>query len=363
MNDRPRMRTGSDSTINLRVRSMETTRKIPFNFALYTQVLFWVVLFVMLLFSFVNAGSALLAAIDATALLLACHMINFYVAFAWLTPRYFENRRYGAFFAGLFLLLLLLTPLRMWVENHFIHRPFLLVRGRRLRGLVIFSEISVACFAFLFRMAIDSHLHIRKAADIERLQLQTELKFLKTQMNPHFLFNTINNVYSLALEGSGRTPEALLKLSGLLRYLLYECNHKVPLSKELNALESYIALFQLRYEEPLKISLHSEGEGAERLVEPMLLIPLLENAIKHSGIGVAEGAFIEIDIREDAGAWVAVMRNSRSEDPGIAADVGGIGLLNICKRLEMMGPGHSARDLSIQETDATFSVTLKIPGA
>jgi LytS/YehU family sensor histidine kinase len=289
-------------------------------------------------------------------------MINFYIAYAWLTPRYFEKRRYGAFAAGVLLLLLLLTPLRMWVENHFIHRPFLLVRGRRLRGLVIFSEISVASFAFLFRMAIDSHLHIRKAAEVERLQLQTELKFLKSQMNPHFLFNTINNVYALSLEGSGRTPEALLRLSGLLRYLLYECNQKVPLSKELNALESYIALFQLRYEEPLTILLDSSAGDGERLVEPMLLIPLLENAIKHSGIGVEEGAFIEIDIREDGGALIAVIRNSRSGDPYIAQEVGGIGLMNIRKRLEMLGPGHSARDLSIRETDGLFSVTLKIPG-
>src|SRR6187402_2942336 len=103
---------------------MRTTPKIPFNFALYAQGLFWVVLFFMLLFSFVNAGTALLMGIQAAGLLLFCHMINFYIAYAWLTPRYFEKRQYGSFVLGLLLLLLLLTPLRMWLENHFIHRPF-----------------------------------------------------------------------------------------------------------------------------------------------------------------------------------------------------------------------------------------------
>ena len=293
---------------------MERKRKIVFNFGLYAQALFWVVLFVMLLFSFVNAGSRLEMAAQAAFLLLFCHALNFYLLYSWMTPVWFEKGRYGAFTAGVFLLLLLLTPFRLWVESHFIHRPYLLVRGRRLSGLVIFSEVSIGTFAFLFRMAVDSQRHMVRASAIEKLQLQTELKFLKFQMHPHFLFNTINNVYSLSLSGSAKTPEALLKLSGLLRYLLYECNHPVALSRELNALEAYIDLFQLRYEEPLNIRLTQELQSMDKLIEPMLLIPLLENAIKHSGIGVEEAAFIEIALREKGGELYIEMANSR---PGI----------------------------------------------
>ena len=334
----------------------------PFNFTLYAQVLFWLALFVLLLFSFLNNSSGLSAAMMAAALLLVCHMINFYIVFAWLTPSYFEKRKYAVFFLGVFLLLLLLTPIRLWVENRFIHRPFLSMRGRHLRGLVLFSELSVVGFAFLFRMAIDSHIHKRRADDVEKLQLETELKFLKSQMNPHFLFNTINNVYSLALTGSERTPEALLKLSGLLRYLLYECNHKVPFSSELSALESYIALFQLRFEDPLKISLLSEVARREMPVEPMLLIPLLENAIKHSGIGVTKGAFIEMNFKEEGGRLLAGIKNSRSFDNYKMPEAGGIGLPNIRKRLEMLGPGLSGSDLMIRETNDVFEVWINIPG-
>jgi hypothetical protein len=335
----------------------------PFNFALYTQVLFWLALFTLLLFSFLNSGSVIGAAITAAVILVVCHMINFYIVFSWLTPAYFEKRKYAAFFLGVLLLLLLLTPIRMWIEDRFIHRPFLLLRGRRLRGLVIFSELTAVGFAFLFRMAIDSHIHKRRADDVERLQLETELKFLKSQMNPHFLFNTINNVYSLSLAGSERTPEALLKLSGLLRYLLYECNHKVPFSRELNALESYIALFQLRFEDPLNISLLSEVVRREMPVEPMLLIPLMENAIKHSGIGVAEGAYIEMKFREEEGRLLAGIRNSRTaEDYSKMPAAGGIGLPNIRKRLEMLGPGFSVDDLRIMQTSDVFEVWIRIPG-
>jgi hypothetical protein len=338
-------------------------RTTPFNFSLYAQVLFWLALFVLLLFSFLNGGSVLSAAVTAAALLLACHMVNFYIAFSWLTPRFFEKKKYGAFAAGIVLLILLLTPLRLRIEHQFIHRPFLLLRGRRLRGLVIISEVSVAAFAFLFRMAIDSHIHKRRADDVEKLQLETELKFLKSQMNPHFLFNTINNVYSLALTGSERTPEALLKLSGLLRYLLYECNHKVPFSSELQALEAYIALFQLRFEEPLKIYMVAEVSRSEMQVEPMLLVPLLENAIKHSGVGVTEGAYIELHFREEEGRLQARIKNSKFSGNYGMQEAGGIGLPNIRKRLEMLGPGLADRDLQIRETSEVFEVWIKIPGA
>jgi sensor histidine kinase YesM len=256
----------------------------------------------------------------------------------------------------------------------------------RLLGMVLFSEISIAAFAFLFRMSVDSEANKRRIGEIERLQLQTELKFLKSQMNPHFLFNTINNVYALALSRSDKTPAALLKLSGLLRYLLYECNQPTPYHKEIGALESYVALFQLRYEETLNISLHSEVQSMDMLVEPMLLISLLENAIKHSSIGVAPGAFIEIRLREEEGKLAASIKNSRSElnhtireagdgkddrgrdiaggitdDPAGAA-AGGIGLQNIYKRLEMLAPGLSSRNLQIKETPGIFEVFIKIPG-
>lgn len=334
-------------------------RKPAFNFARYAQLVFWVVLFLFLLFSSVGAGAR--RPLIAAGLLLLCHLLNFYTIFAWLTPRYFEQHRYAGFFAGLLLLLLLLTPFRLWVESRFVYRPFLLLRGRRLSGLVLFSEISMAAFAFLLRMAIDNFSSRRRADQLEKGQLEAELKFLKSQMSPHFLFNTINNLYALALLGSEKTPEALLRLSELLRYLLYECHLPVPLGKELTAIRSYIALLQLRYEEPLNIQVENRVTTTGMTIEPMLLVPLLENAFKHSGIGMAPDAFIRVELREEAGKLLGHFVNSTlADDHFMDGHPGGIGLQNIRKRLEVLQPVRPEENLVILEHGDAFEVFIKI---
>lgn len=315
-------------------------------------------LFVFLLSSMIGTGTAY--AVPGAMLLLVCHLLSFYTSFLWLTSVFFEKKKYGLFVFGLLGLLLALTPFRLWIEIRFIHRPFLVLRGRRLIGLVLFSELSSAGFGFLFRLALDNYASRRKADEVEKDRLQTELKFLKSQMNPHFLFNTINNVYALALTEPDKTPPALLKLSGLLRYLLYECDQQVPFSKELQAIESYIALFQLRYEAQLDIRLDVLVSSPDMFVEPMLFLPLLENAVKHSGIGVSPGAFIVIRLYEEAGQLTGSFLNSKSSLP-VHRDVGGIGLQNIRKRLEMLQPGLARENLSVQDHTDRFEVFIKIP--
>ena len=334
-------------------------RKIALQYILYAQMVFWVILFIFLLFS--ALGSNPLSALGVALLLLTCHLLNFYAIYSWLTPRYFERGRYGYFAAGVLGLFVVLTPFRFWIESNFVYHPFLLLHGRRLDALIIFSEISLAGFAFLLRMALDSFAGRERADEKEKAQLQTELRFLKSQMNPHFLFSTINNVYALALTGSEKTPQALLTLSGLLRYLLYESNTRVPLYKEMQAIESYIALLQLRYEDPLNIQIDNKVRSAGIPIEPMLLIPLLENAFKHSGIGILPGAFIRIHLQEEGGLLTGHFINSRSS---LAADgnAGGIGLQNIRKRLSVLQPRRPEENLVVLESPEVFEVFIKIPG-
>ncbi|MBS1659969.1 MAG: sensor histidine kinase [Bacteroidetes bacterium] len=323
-----------------------------FNFALYAQIIFWVVLFIFIL------GSP--QSVPASLLLLFCHMVNFYFVFSWLTPRYFEPGRYSWFGVAIVALLLTLTPFRLWIETHFINRPFLFQRGRHLIGLVLFSELTLSFLAFLFRMALDNYASRRRADQLEKGRLETELKFLKSQMSPHFLFNTINNIYALALTEPYKTRESLMKLSGLLRYLLYECNQLVPFAKELDAIESYIALFQLRYETALNITLDTQVSSSDMLIEPMLFLPLLENAIKHSDIGVVPEAFIHIRLQEEGGLLAGHFVNSKSTLPS-RNEPGGIGLQNIRKRLDMLQSGFSEQNLQVRETANGFEVFIKIP--
>lgn len=333
-------------------------RKLAHQYILYAQLGFWVVLFILLLFS--ALGRNPLSALGVALLLLTCHLLTFYTVYSWLTPRFFERGRYGYFVAGAMGLLLVLTPFRFWIEANFVHRPFLLLHGQRLHALIIFSELSLGGFAFLFRMALDGFVSRELSAEREITQLQTELRLLKSQMNPHFLFNTINNVYDLALTHSEKTPHALLTLSKLLHYLLYECNTPVPLHKEMQAIESYITLLQLRYEGPLNIRIENQVRSADRPIEPMLLIPLLENAFKHSGIGTLPEAFIHIQLREEEGLLIGHFINSRSPLPA-EVNGGGIGLQNIRKRLGTLQPRRPEENLVVLESPEVFEVFIKIP--
>ncbi len=325
------------------------------------QAAFWSTLLgIALYLSVISMGWE--AALRRAPLIVLCHFAYFYVFYYFLIPRYFEKKKFGTAILGLILLLVVLTPIRYDIEKQFLlDRP--LGRGivglPGLMGFVIFSELAIASFASLLRLTVSNQRHKQRAAYMQKLQLETELRFLKTQMSPHFLFNTINNIYSLALVKSDKAPEALLKLSDLLRYLLYECHENVTLKKEIDALHLYKHLFQLRYENMLAISISNEVENSEHIrLEPLLLIPLLENALKHSGIGLIKESFANVSIRREDGRLAFHFINSMSRIP-TGVDVGGFGMQNIRKRLELQyGNQYS---LSVHSTEQQFSVLLKIP--
>jgi sensor histidine kinase YesM len=286
------------------------------------------------------------------------HLINFYGFYSWLIPVYYQKKKYVHAFIGGLLLLALLTPFRIIIENNF------LISGRLMNlekfgrlSFVLFTEVAIAAFASLMRLARDNEVDKQQILALERMHLESELRFLKAQMNPHFLFNTINNIYSLTLMKSDKAPEALLRLSGLLRYLLYESQEKVPLGKEVNALHEYLVLFQLKYEQQLNVTLNVTA-NEERMVEPLVLIPVLENALKHSGVGLAEDAYALLTIYEE-GNYLIIESNNSKTTLRVKHEQGGIGLVNIQKRLNMAYPGTHV--LKIKDSGKHFSLRIKIP--
>jgi hypothetical protein len=339
----------------------------PAGYTSYTgavQAATWmVVFFFMLYLTAVRVGWHY--AFTRVPLVIVCHIVNFYVCYSWLMPRYYERKKYLPAFGGLFLLLLCLTPIRFAIERYLESRPgapvipVLRVAGSRgLRVFILFSELLIAFFAALLRLSVSHQANKKRLAEMERLQLETELRFLKAQTSPHFLFNTINNIYALTLARSDEAPASLMKLSALLRYLLYECQEKVSLQRELEALTSYADLFRLRYQQPVDLLIQHQLADKELRIEPMLLLPLLENAVKHSGLGIDVGAYARMEIRQEGAGIGVLVVNSKTLVP-LAADSGGIGVHNICKRLEILYPG--AHTFTIEETGAIFSVALKIP--
>lgn len=194
----------------------------------------------------------------------------------------------------------------------------------------------------------------REALKVENLN--AELKFLKSQINPHFLFNCLNTIYSLAHKHSAQTEHAIVKLSTIMRYMIYESNEdKVQLQQELQYLEDYIDIQRLRMPEDIVVDYAVQGNPIGLRIEPMLLVPFVENAFKH-GISYAEPSFIAIAVAIEKNQVRLVVENSMFRQR--VAEKGGIGLQNVRKRLELLYTED--HELEITEADNQFIVDLKI---
>ncbi len=195
-----------------------------------------------------------------------------------------------------------------------------------------------------------------------QLQLTTELENLKAQISPHFLFNTMNNFYGLAVSRSEKLPELMVRLSELLRYSLYETQHStMPLAQEVKYLNDYIALEKIRLEDDLELTFEAEIDaGSEPRIAPLLLVVFVENAFKHAKKvqNTAISIFIRLQYRAD-GYFRFEVRNSCLPDQRSAESNSGIGLANVRKRLQALYP-NAAHHLQITEENAVFSVVMEI---
>ena len=213
--------------------------------------------------------------------------------------------------------------------------------------------ISVASALKLFRMRIQTAE--REKALMEE-KLQSELQFLRAQTNPHFLFNTLNNLYHLARKRSEDTPDAILKLSELLRFMLYECSTpQISISRELKVIDSYLDLERLRYGERLSIRYEAAIDHEDQPIAPLLLLPLIENAFKH-GASEARGA-TWVDIFIKINNQLLELKVSNPKDPAAKNLQEGIGLKNVRRQLELVYPEH---ELKIEDKGEEFCVYLSI---
>ncbi|MEP2238284.1 MAG: histidine kinase [Maribacter sp.] len=220
--------------------------------------------------------------------------------------------------------------------------------------IAIASAIATLVELFLFAQRKEEEIILNRNE-----ALQTELKLLKSQINPHFLFNALNNIYALSAIDSTRTQQSISYLSDMLRYVLYECEQEiVPLYKEIDYIENYIKLFCLKSSKtyPITTSFSIEDQNVE--IVPMLLIPFLENALKHSNIEKITGTFINLKIIASSNHIDFEIENSKPEVQITKDDVGGIGIENVKKRLAILYPNR--HNLTINETTKAFKVNLKL---
>ncbi len=223
----------------------------------------------------------------------------------------------------------------------------------------IFTYFFILAGSTAYFMLLERQHTIKLAQARETENLKTELLFLRSQVSPHFMFNVLNNMVALARKKSDLLEPSLIKLSSLMRYMLYETDEqKVPLEKETEYIQSYIDLQQQRFGKNLKVCASFNNIGSGNEIEPMLLIPFVENAFKH-GTGMINDAQIKIDLKVDNGILQLLVSNRYNDISNGSKDKdSGIGLNNVQRRLNLLyGRNHA---LLINKKDGWFTVSLQI---
>jgi len=317
------------------------------------------------------------------ALLFVCvHILLFYIHLHILIPRFFEKKQYLIYSALLFAMVLASASFVSRIDVAFFREHALIFNHRNLPlhfkpgqipqhmpghprgvgmrfGMLLFWIESVLMFflSFLYYSSQKSNEREKEKTELQNKVLEAESRFLKSQINPHFLFNALNNIYSLSLMESKQTPEAIFKLSSMLRYVLYDSRSEyVSLTDEVKYIEDYIDLQRLKDEDDSNIDFkYSLGDSSAKLA-PMIFIPFVENAFKHSNVDDKENGRIAISIESKPGEIVFVCENTLPVSETPKDQLGGVGLGNVQKRLQLI---YKTRfDLEMEKREKVFYVKL-----
>jgi len=339
------------------------------------QILFWVLIWFFITFMLLNAWenpSRYFSKIWTGFLGIGIVVgINLY----YLLPHFFFKEKTAQFILFGIILILIVTLLLHWEalpwtdwlndRNHQRMRTELKMRGdRRIHnGFKWLNRFMPFLIAFLgstlFEIANYANRKGKEAAQSQKEKLETEIKFLRSQINPHFLFNSLNNIYTLTLMQSPKAPDNLLRLSEMLRYMLYDCEaEKVTLKKEVVYLKNYINLQQLKDSQGLNVNANIDESHPNLMIPPLLLIPFVENAFKHSKIEDYENGWIKIDLQTGENSLIFEVKNSIPKEEYTKDEVGGIGLENVQRRLALLYPQQ--HELLINKAQNDFSIRLQL---
>ncbi len=235
-------------------------------------------------------------------------------------------------------------------SNYSESTPFLYYVLDNINFAVIYIFLGFLVFLLDYQVGLK-----QKASLLIQQNREAELAFLRSQVSPHFLFNSLNNIYALSYKKSDKAPEAILKLSDLVRFMLYEKQEEIPLSKEWEYVQNLIGLQQLRYSFPLQIETTVKGEPSSLQIAPYLLIPFVENLFKHARLeesGPPVQMLLQVDGKQLDFSLTNTISNGQKDNSG------GIGLPNISRRLELLYPGR--HQLIITNNEQVFSIHLTI---
>jgi LytS/YehU family sensor histidine kinase len=323
------------------------------------HVFFWLLILVFYVIFFGRRNSNYLQTFFFVGLLMPVTIGTTYLLNYYLVPRYLMKERYGFFLLYFIYTLIGSIFLEMMIAMlTFIVMAEVNIKEMSPASIDIFFLLTSLLMVIFLGVAIKFLNHWRTSREdyqkLMRERVEAELRFLKVQLNPHFLFNTLNNLYYLTSEKSEKAPQAILQLSEMLDYVMHSSKSMfVPLEKELKQVENYIALESLRYEERVKITTKFSDNLNERMIGPMILITLIENAFKHGVMPVARNAWINLVVEDsERGLSIVISNSAMDANPGE-----GIGLENLKSQLN-----HLYKDNYTMKTERSkvneFSVTL-----
>jgi LytS/YehU family sensor histidine kinase len=321
---------------------------------LFFQVVLHVLVLLFYSFDRENPGITLAQLVFFMAYTIAAAFITYF-----LMPRLLYRKKYWQFL-GMVILVLFMV---IWAEEllEIVFYPGT-KRARIVPGIyfAIFDVLPIIAILSGFKFAWDAIISQGEVEKLKTTAQESELQFLKSQINPHFLFNNLNNLYSYAIDNSSKTPRIILELSSVLRYMLYDCKEKyVPLSKEIEHLKNFTQLSELQIEDRGKVEFNTGIIGSTYRIAPLILTVFVENAFKHSTASQSEDIYIGVNINvTEQGILDFECTNSFRRETNTDDLSKGIGLQNVIKRLKLIY--HGAHSLSIKETDTLYSVKLNI---
>ena len=278
-----------------------------------------------------------------------------------LIPRLLYRKKYAWFVVAFIILVVSSSVLKMNILGRLLNSPALYSLGGNLKARVydnIIPHFFLVIAGAAIKLMMDYGELQQKMAETAKEKAEAELNFLKSQINPHFLFNSLNSVYFLIDKTNAGARNALHKFSEMLRYQLYEMNgDKIPIEKEIKYLADYVDLQRLRNEDHYKVSFTCSPDVGKFSIEPLLLIPFVENSFKHLSHFKDRLNFIRIEMNHSDDEFYFMVENSKERDAK-ENDHAGIGLKNVKRRLALLYPERS--QLSITDVDQRFKVELTI---
>ena len=294
---------------------------------------------------------------------LSFYIIIVYVNILYLIPAYLQKKKPIIYLVSLFIFVALLSPIHVFallmIFKSVPEDAEYILNNKEIITLI---NLFVGLASTLYKILTDWLIHQNEKIALQSQNLQSELKFLKSQINPHFFFNTLNNLYALTLKKSDLAPEIVLRLSEMMRYMLYESNEKmVQLEKEINYVKNYLELEKLRQGDRFDIQFNLRGELTEKKIAPLMFIPFLENSFKHGLDNQIKSGFVNIDLNLKDDQIELTIENSKPPSipkPKQEKKSGGIGLENVKRRLKLIYPNK--HNLQIVEKPHSFKVFLNI---